>query len=419
MLQALSPYAAIYLSFFLQLTGLILAVMIDPYIMKRHRRIMLMIVALVSCLILQNAVHYLMDEKGGRPLARTVVIFLGYSMRPLLIVLFYYIVSDRKHFRPAWALIAANAVVYASAFFFDAVFSIDESDRCIHGPLGNTCHIVSAVLLVYLLYLTIRKSGHIRKFDAALPLFNAFLIVIAVVADSLIDDGKRPVSFWTAAVVSSSLLYYIWLHLQFVRVHENAITAEQRIRIMMSQIQPHFLFNTLSTIQALCRISPEKAFDTLGAFGVYLRQNIDSLNETDLIPFEKELEHTRVYTQIEKIRFPSVQVNYEINDNGFLVPSLSVQPLVENAIRHGVRIRQQGIVTVCAYPAKNEHIITIADNGVGFDTASLETLDETHIGIRNVRERIEKLCAGTLTVTSRENEGTTVIIRLPAEKELP
>ena len=214
-------------------------------------------------------------------------------------------------------------------------------------------------------------------------------------------------------MVSSALFYYIWLHLKFVHDHEKALEAESRIRIMMSQIQPHFLYNTLSSIQALCRIDPDKAFDVTEQFGTYLRRNIDSLDQPDLIPFTKELEHTRVYSEIEMLRFPNVRVNYDVPDVDFSVPVLTVQPLVENAIRHGVRIREEGIVTVSSRTTDRFHEIMISDNGKGFDTTLLKTADGSHIGVRNVQERIEKLCGGTLTGESVPDKGTTVTIRIP------
>ena len=403
----------------LQLIGLTFAVLLDPYIHRKHRRIMLYIIVIVSSLILQNFFDFYLNPIGAGSFFRTVVCVFGYSVRPVIIVLFCYIVSDRKRFLTAWTLIIFNALIHLTAFFSGVVFRIDQQNNFHRGPLGFTCHIISAILLAYLLYLTIKQSGNVRRFDAWIPLFNAGLIIAAVAADTVISDPGVPVSFLTIAVVNSSMFYYIWLHFQFVKKQELALAAEQRIKIMMSQIQPHFLYNTLSTIQALCRIDPEKAFDTLGAFGVYLRQNIDSLNETGLIPFEKELEHTQVYTKIEELRFPSIEVDYQIEDKDFLLPALTVQPLVENAIRHGVRIRQKGIVTVSVRRENDFHVIVIRDNGVGFDAASLNGMNEKHIGIRNVRERVEKLCGGTLTIDSKENEGTTVTLRLPVAKELP
>lgn len=185
----------------------------------------------------------------------------------------------------------------------------------------------------------------------------------------------------------------------------------------MSQIQPHFLYNTLVTIQGLCLTDPEKAFDTISSFGAYLRQNLDSLDQPKLIPFQKELEHTKVYAEIEMLRFPSIKVKYDIRDTEFDLPALTVQPLVENAIRHGVRIREEGVVLVTAYREPDHHAIEIRDNGTGFDAASLETAEGKHIGLRNVRDRIEQMCRGSVIIDSRINEGTVVTIRLPAAKE--
>ena len=117
------------------------------------------------------------------------------------------------------------------------------------------------------------------------------------------------------------------------------------------------------------------------------------------------------------VRFPQIRMIYNISDSHFNLPALTVQPMVENAIRHGVRIRQDGVVTVRTSFYNGNHVIMIRDNGIGFDPSTLETADAQHIGFRNVRERIEKMCGGTLTVESRLDEGTTVEIRIPDRTE--
>jgi len=189
--------------------------------------------------------------------------------------------------------------------------------------------------------------------------------------------------------------------------------AEQRIKIMMSQIQPHFLYNTLSTIQALCKTDPEKAFETTEKFGSYLRQNIDSLGQPKLIPVKKELDHVRIYAEIEELRFPGVKVEYETDDMDFMIPALTVQPLVENSVRHGVRKRGEGVITVRTRKTSGFHEITVHDNGIGFNVSAAENDDGTHIGLQNVRERVESMCGGTLTLESVIDEGTTVTILIP------
>ncbi len=158
---------------------------------------------------------------------------------------------------------------------------------------------------------------------------------------------------------------------------------------------------------------PDKAAEVAEKFGQYLRQNLDSLDTKNLIPFEKELEHTQLYADIELVRFDNVRVEYDIEDPDFSLPPLTIQPMVENAIRHGVRIREEGIVRVSPRRTENGHEIVIWDNGTGFDPKAIETADGTHIGIRNVQERVAQLCGGTLTIESGSGDGTKVTIHIP------
>ena len=396
----------------LQLFGLVLVVLLDPYVGKKQRRLLLLNAVLIASLVAEDILSDYFLLQGDVPPLRTLTSIYGYAVRPLVLLLFCYIVApDRKHL-PFWILIGANALLNATELFSHICFWI-ENNQFHRGPLGFSCHIVSAILLLYILYLTFTAQAKRDRFQLIIPTVNIALVFAGAVMDTFIAYTQSGITFLSVAMVSSALFYYIWLHLKFVHDHEKALEAESRIRIMMSQIQPHFLYNTLSSIQALCRIDPEKAFDVTEKFGTYLRSNIDSLDQPDLIPFAKELEHTRVYSEIEMIRFPNVRVNYDVPDTDFSLPALTVQPLVENAIRHGVRIREEGVVTVSSRTTDRFHEIVIADNGKGFDTTLLKTADGSHIGVRNVQERIEKMCGGTLTVESVIDKGTTVTICIP------
>ncbi len=245
---------------------------------------------------------------------------------------------------------------------------------------------------------------------------STLLVAGAVVIDSEIREmEKLPISALTMAIIVSCVFYFFWIHMQLVDQHERDLLAEQRIRIMMSQIRPHFLYNTLSTIQALCLTDPKEAHEITGKFGKYLRMNLNSLEQPELIPFEQEIRHTKIYAEIEMVRFPNISVEYEIGYSDFCLPALTVQPMVENAIRHGVRNREKGTVTVTADKTDNGVVISVVDNGVGFEVNNIRS-EGDHIGIRNVRERIEKMCGGTLEVKSIPGAGTTVVITLPEVK---
>ena len=401
----------------LQLLGLSFAVLIDPYILKKRRNIMLWILLLVASLIATDMLAGALGDAAASPavrLGRTLQSIYGYVARPTVILLLIYLFRPDKSHKPFLALTVLCAAVYLTALFSPLAFTITEDNHFLRGPLGFTSHVVSGVLLLYLLRLTQQGYDRARKAEALIPLLNTVLIVAAVAADTFILQTESGVTVLSITMVSCTVFFYIWLHLLFVREHEAALLAEQRIRIMMSQIQPHFLYNTLSTIQALCLIDPKKAAEVTEKFGAYLRQNLDSLGQTQLVPVSKELEHTRIYAEIEETRFPYIRVEYDARDTEFLLPALTIQPLVENAIRHGVRIRDDGLVTVATRRADGCHEIVIRDNGKGFDPRLAERADETHIGIRNVRERLENLCGGTLEIESAVGEGTTVTIRIPA-----
>ena len=397
------------------LAGLSFMDLNDRYIQPSHRRIIFIIAALDFSLIMQNLASYYLEVEVFRPLLRTVVSIYGYTVRPLLLIMFFYLVNPKLKYRPAWCIFGVNTVINLTALFSHLCFWIDERNHFQRGPLGYTCHNVSIIFLAYFVYLTVKEYWRVQKWLVAIPIFNVLLIIGSIILDYKIVGHEYPVTYLTAAVICGSVFFYIWLHLLLVREHEEALMAQQRIQIMMTQIQPHFLFNTISTIKVLCLQQPEKAADITDKFGMYLRQNFDSLGQTGLIPFRKELEHTRLYSDIEMVRFDSIRVEYDIEDSQFSMPSLTLQPMVENAIRHGVRVCEEGIVRVVTRLKDGYHEIIIQDNGCGFDPEKINEDDGAHIGIRNVRERLQSMCGGSLTVDSVIGEGTTVTIRIPLE----
>lgn len=401
----------------LTLLGLLtLIVSIDDYILPNLKQTMCFIIAAVFSLAAQNYIEYRLTAGELHWLARTLVSIYGYAVRPLILVLFLCLIAPQKRLGWAWALVGVNAAVHVTALYSHLCFWIDAQNRFQRGPLGRMCLYVSAILFVCVFVATIRTSEPRKRKETWVPLLVLGLIVGALVLDDNVGLTPQPVSYLTIAVVISCVMYYIWLHLQFVREHEQALRAEQRIQIMMTQIQPHFLYNTIATIRALCRRDADKAGEVAEKFGDYLRQNLDSLGIVGLIPFAKELEHTQVYAQIEMVRFDNIRVTYDIQDESFEVPPLTLQPLVENAIRHGVRIREEGLVRVSTWRGEDSHVIAVWDNGAGFDVKNIDASGGSHIGIRNVQERIEGMCGGSLKVESRVDEGTTVTIEIPVRE---
>ena len=193
---------------------------------------------------------------------------------------------------------------------------------------------------------------------------------------------------------------------------------ESRISIMLSQMQPHFIFNTLNTIYHLCDINPELARSAINSFSKYLRNNIENLNCRELISFDKEISFVKSYLEIEKIRFDDeLRITFDLPVTNFKLPVLTVQPIVENAVKHGTS-KKEGDSTLCISTRETEdcYEIEVRDTGAGFDT-SLPIDEKKHVGISNIRQRLKHLCNGTLTIESGIGQGTTAIIQIPKNEE--
>ena len=147
-------------------------------------------------------------------------------------------------------------------------------------------------------------------------------------------------------------------------------------------------------------------------FAVYLRGNLDSIRSSRKINFNQELEHVKHYIALEQVRFGDrIKVIYDIQSESFFLPTLTLQPIVENAVRHGICKRKEGgTITVTSRDTSTSHVITVADNGVGFDPKKREEDGRSHVGINNVKERLSILCNGELQVCSKAGKGTTVTI---------
>ena len=192
---------------------------------------------------------------------------------------------------------------------------------------------------------------------------------------------------------------------------------DSRIAIMLSQIKPHFLYNVLNTIYHLYRKEPETAQEAVSSFAEYLRCNMLSIEKSEPIPFSEEYQHIQTYLSLEQIRFrDKLNVVYDVEVINFKLPPLTIEPLVENAVKHGVtKKRGGGTVTISTRRTADGIQITVADTGVGFDVEHYMEDGKPHVGIRNVRDRLRNMVGGSLSITSTEN-GTVAIVTIPAKE---
>ena len=265
-----------------------------------------------------------------------------------------------------------------------------------------------ALLTVFILTVLNKKLHFIEKIAFAL---YCVLPLVAIVLQ---------IVFPGYAIAYLSIIIAIEILFLFVNVRKNMLleveakrNKEAEIKIMMSQIQPHFIYNTLASISTLIKIDPNKAQKALDEFTEYLRANLSSLTETHLILFSDELKHIQTYVSLEKMRFNDrLNVVYELNAHDFFVPPLSIQPIVENAIKHGIlKNIKGGTVTLKTYEKDDAYFVEVIDNGVGFDINKLDASDNKHVGLSNVKSRIASMSDGEMSVESELNKGTRVVVK--------
>ena len=291
--------------------------------------------------------------------------------------------------------------------FFGYAFAVD-----VQGHWHRTAN--ARMGLMYLLFPTLSFFAVIlltffAKSSAKINRLAFFIYTLFPVAGLIIDYIFHGISLTYVGFSVSILVIYTSIYL----TRQKQLEA-QRNALMLSQINPHFVYNTLSTIASMCDISPKQAKYLTIDISQYLRRHIGTLTSEELIPFEQELEHVACYLKIEKARFRErLNVIYSIGCKEFNIPPLSVQPIVENAIKHGITKKiEGGTIKICTYEEDECYVVEIIDDGVGFEAESTVL----HVGLQNVRSRIATMCRGELTVKSTVGVGTRVTIEIPKKK---
>lgn len=309
-----------------------------------------------------------------------------------------------------------------SSAFTGWIFYINADGRYTE---GRFFWIQSAVTFTYLLvptaqavYMAVRTKYSKRRREYLT--YVAFICVcFAVVA---VQDKVETVPLFALSVFAVVLILFLTLYIdkEYALIRRERELTESRTAVMLSQIQPYFLYSTLAVIQTMCQDKAPEAAKTVVEFSDYLRGNMDSLRRKEPILFEREFQHTKNYLALEEKRFgDKLRVEYDIRADGFSLPALTLQPIVENAVQHGVSQREQGgTIRISTDETERGFTVTVADDGIGFDASQTKNDGRAHIGIANVRERLKTMCGGTLDIQSEPGVGTTTVITIPKERRL-
>lgn len=306
-------------------------------------------------------------------------------------------------------------VLFSTSAFFAIGFSIiylifPGYPKEIHVYISIARLLVLFASFIYVLLHTKVKS--IIVLCATLPALSLLALVLELFFYGF--EYFNAVAFIN--VILYTLFFYSILTDRYMVAQENLFEEkksleESKAKLMMSQINPHFIFNALTSIAQLCEVDPKLAKETTITFSKYLRENMNSLTSTELIPFDDELKHVENYVKIEKARFKDrVNIEYDVKYNEFSLPPLSLQPLVENAIKHGICNKIEG-GTVTLHTDKKDNLITIivSDDGAGFDKETT-TFDGNHVGVSNIMSRLKDKLNANVDIESEIGKGTIVTI---------
>ena len=423
------------ISLVFDLTGLIISllgvilVLQSDILKKQSRRFFLWIFIILIAYALSDTISWVTYGRAGRGwiLASKTGLFLesafSGALIPLLAGFLLYSAGEEDIFRNRifQMIIAAFAVylillIYAQ--FSTTIYYYDDLNTYHRGLWYPVLLVLPILMLILNIWLLWSKRNRLSRKHKAVFASYILIPVISMMIQMLfygvniIILGVSVAAFimLTDIIDENRKRYYLQLE-------EN---TKLKTEILLSQIQPHFLFNTLGTISHLCTDAPE-AKKAIGLFSRYLRGNIDVLSKGMLIPFGREIDHVKIYLELEKMRFgDSLQISWNLPCTDFMIPSLTLQPLVENAVRYGVRGNADGCGTVqiLSKDCADHYEISVLDDGPGFRPESSRGFGErSHIGIDNVKERLRVICNGELRIQSAPGQGTQAIIMLPKENK--
>ena len=304
-------------------------------------------------------------------------------------------------------------VFSAMSMFNGAFFTVDINGYFSNGPYAAWVEYMDIANFVLMLGIAVYHRQRMSSKGYRMLLAYSMLHL----GGMLMVDIWYPTPFYLASTLALIVLCnFLYEAVEEEYLQKEKELMESRITLMISQIQPHFLYNSLNSIYHLCDMDAKLAQQAIGDFSEYLHHVLSSLKRTTPVLFEQELHHVQAYLQLEQLRFDDLKIVYRIETSHFFVPALSVQPLVENAVKHGICGKEDGGTLVLSTREKEDCFeIIVEDDGVGFDVDSLPNDGEKHLGVHNVQSRLEAMMGGSLNIISTPGIGTTAIIRVPKE----
>lgn len=305
--------------------------------------------------------------------------------------------------------------MYTTNLAHPFLYTFDDTNHYYRLDLFISSQVVGIITILIFLVVVFENAKKLSDEEVLSNLFLAVLPILSIV----IMMAYYGISLTYLSMMLASLACFVEFSIERAKLNDRKYyeIKEQETALMMSQVTPHFIFNSLAAIRSQVLEDPDEAYDTIGEFARFLRSNLNSKRLEGTVSLEEELDSTWVYIKLEKLRFgEKLQVDLDVEDDTFQVPAMSVQTMVENAIKHGIKPKGEGNIWITEREEDGFHVIRIKDDGEGFDVSQAPTDAKEHIGLNSTKERIRYSCKGNVEVKSTIGEGTEIIISIPVDK---
>ncbi len=314
-------------------------------------------------------------------------------------------------FRTVIILWVIYFILLAIAQFTTSLYYFTPDNQYFHG----SWHLLLVAPIFAVMFLNTASVIYKRK-KLSRKYFVAFLMHLLPLQIALFISSQIVMSILLVVLsmsISTLAMFGIILHDQIESyVGQQREIAHQRASIMVLQMRPHFIYNAMMSIYYLCARDSKKAQQVTLDFTTYLRKNFTAIASEDTVPFSDELEHTRAYLAVEQVQFEdSLCVEYDMPHKNFRLPPLTLQPIVENAVKHGMDPEYAPLcISIRTRETNFGSEIVVEDNGHGFTPADDR---EPHIALANIKNRLEIMCGGKMTIKPRKGGGTVVSVIIP------
>lgn len=323
-------------------------------------------------------------------------------------------------FRAALAIWVVYFILLGIAQCTTFMYYITPDNKFFRGPCHTLLMTPPIMLMLLNLVGVIRRRNRLPKRYYTAFLIHLVPMTVAIIANTFFFVPNLPFVGETVSVLS---LFGIILYDQIDRyMRQQKEIARQRASIMVLEMRPHFIYNAMMSIYYLCAKDAKKAQQVTLDFTTYLRKNFNAIADEDIVPFADELEHTRAYLAVEQVQFEDgLIVDYDTPHKEFRLPPLTLQPIVENAVKHGMDPERAPLhISIRTRRTDAGSEIIVEDNGPGFASDdgqgrpdAVADGSDPHTALSNIRQRISMMCNGKLTIQPRKGGGTTVKVTIP------